>query len=1035
MVVIGPGDAAHIFHTVFGHDQRRGREDRDNPIDRFMDRNFRQGRRERESFRNARADRQSPGRPPVDWERLRGGMSELEYGRQQYQGMLSTAMDANEKVNDQLKQNLGTMGDDEFVRGVQEVVDMAQKYGVQIDAQKEDRSDAVGALEEGVQRMNDEIIKLGEEIENTTTEMLDMFPTDAIHRMSVEMIGRTREEIQNRVRAMSTDRLVDEMFERGMETGQGRGRIDQILNELGVGAPMGQRPEQYQEHLRKLDDNTRTQARQAMSDALGGRVDQDLTQQAQSQQQMFQAQQAQRGAISNMTPEQFASRIGDLRDQGIFSEEQADQALQQGPQQASQGGIGHAMAGYMVGQGMRGGGFGDRVREMWQNRGGGGGARGGGRGGGVAGGGGGGGGRGLPPGAPPGGGGDSGPDGGDPNDPHARARGWRRALGPVSGLIGGLSFMGDIATPGGGPFAQEAAGAMPSLTGGIGGMIGSVGGGPGALVGGLIGQQIGQGIQAAAQPYFSFVEQQRKFESITGEDMGIGPGAFGSSLGPTQTIPGQMTEARLRNPFLSTQEITELTEAITSMGASSEEATELIVPAAEAVDEFRVSAELVGGLSALGQAGYSPMGGAFGPHMASRIQGISQETGMTQPSIEKSVQAGINTGGSTFGFTNAATMGASYASMLGEGTSASDMFYEQLGTAENLQAGAASAVGNYGQMSMLGVGPSEDLNDPKVQARLQQGQINIIKNIGGNFLPDRDENGQALTTGNNIRGATQFMQMHPELGLQDPNEVIKLFNQSSSTPDMGTEAATEEQDAQATAVEDQAAAATGEDMYDASAPEGTFGMLSNVWNRGVRGFGASLASDVPFVGDWLEDTISPDTTDWNLPGSTSARGLWSETGAGSGEGALHKLSTLEDIIPDDIQLESGGTLADAVGPDAEGMEEALNAGDEKIMVGDTAMTVSDFLQGQEQNQFRINAETGLPEPVGDAGDETAAGEGTGTTKVEFTGEAKRFFQVADTKKDGTLSGSVQNAQDDYATNTGQKASHGRPVYGGGSPNG
>lgn len=994
-------------------------------------------------------------RPPINYERQQQDVMKLAALRNQ-QGNMVSATPRIEEKNKNLRSQANSMNDDDFLDQVVDITEMLGSQGVTINTQTANREEMMAELERGYQELSEGIVQVGDEMNALFQQLVEANPADKINQAILEMIGRTRDEIETRIQSFSVDRLVDDMFEQGMERTGGGGDIEQAFEDLAGGVPnsaKGKTREDFKKAIREQPQAVQDQMRKTFAANLSDRLDRQVDLETESEAIMGAAQEGRRSRYSYMQPDEFATLIGQLRDKGM-PEDTARQALDLGPQNVTDSGIGETLASFETTINAEEGTYGERQQKRAQERGRQGyrptpggvgsgreGAYGGPPTGGGSGGPGGGGNR------PPGGGGTPPPGGwpGEPAPPEDERSAFEKfgeEYGPALSLGGALaSLLGRTTRQQNAPMAASMAQGIPNLAGaGLGSLAGSTLGsflpipGVGTIAGGVIGGAIGHGVgkvaSSALQPYLDFTQQQRGMEAMTGENLSHGAGAYVASRTPgSETVQGQVLEASLRNMTLPGDQIQQLAQTMLELGASTEEATEMIVPAAEAVNEFGVSAETVGTLMTVGRNS-SPMGQAFGPHMAQRMQAAAQRSGVPQAQIEQRVMQAVNDPqmAGTFGHTGAATMSTAYSNLMGGGDSATDTLVAQMGIPESLMQGGVNAASDYGQSAILGLDPNVDLSTEEGQAALEEGQSNLIRRLGGRLT--KDSSGQIPATPANLTKAQTLLKVEGQsLNFSSGQQLITAYNALVQNENAGSEVAAEYE-----------AAGVVTDAQDAMASgEGTGWRNEDEESWGIGGMAAGAAGGLANAaemfrglgGGTVAGWLRPDTQGWDMAGSSSAttQQMFEESGGEGADNSLHALSTLPGMRAEHLYTESGSSIMDAFGGSAEAtaLLEGLKSGDEKIMAGDTAVTVEEFLAGHQDGSMKIDETTGLPVPVDDGASDETSGE---RVQVEFTGSAARFFEQVDTTKDGTMAGTLQGAQDDYAANTGSKQNNDRPGLGG-----
>lgn len=187
----------------------------------------------------------------------------------------------------------------------------------------------------------------------------------------------------------------------------------------------------------------------------------------------------------------------------------------------------------------------------------------------------------------------------------------------ATGVVrGGL----DLATPGGqsmleaggqaaGSFGSAAgAGIGATLGGALGLPFGGVGAIPGALVGGAIGAVAGGTLEDVAQPYISYVQQQRDFNRMFGLDsegpsmnpLGMFTGGVDDRPEEYEQLRRSQIDARLENPAVSGQEIDALTESLANMNLTAGQTAEALDNATRLVGEYGMTAEAAAYVTAVG---------------------------------------------------------------------------------------------------------------------------------------------------------------------------------------------------------------------------------------------------------------------------------------------------------------------------------------------------------------------------------------------------------------------------------------------------
>jgi hypothetical protein len=587
------------------------------------------------------------------------------------------------------------------------------------------------------------------------------------------------------------------------------------------------------------------------------------------------------------------------------------------------------------------------------------------------------------------------------------------------GVQGAMNMFGDLLTPGGpsigrtvGGMAQQGLGAAPFLADMLPGM--AFMGNPAVLAtagAGVVGWNTLMGLQ----------EQTRGYERSFGEDQGL-----------TSPLLGAQVDARLTNWLLASEEIDAVTESLANFGATAEQASEALGPAADALSQYRVlDAETAARAAYRGQQ-FSAIGaseaGVLGQVMESLAGG-----GFSAEAINQAAQTSAETY-EPLGVPMSEYSGLGVVNMLQAGGPQTDMLLQQSGTAQrSIEIGGSiiadpMIMGTTANMYSSGTDyTSLDPATPRGRAQANFALYDAVWNVSGDLRQNlnRDDQGNIIVTdADNIMSANLVGQMLAPMNGGQPMGGAELLGILATMESQG---------------------GREEAFQSMLGPEQ---MAERLEQERQREIGGSLQEETrgnrmaQGTAQWGEMMDSPMGIVMGSPilGAAPLQGLFGglaslatgqsaiERGEASGFGSaemwrqskggfMGTLAGVEGqglfdagIDPDKVQVVGPGggrwTLAE-VSRDKK-LRQRFEAGELRAEVdvgGETQMmTAEDLATAAYNNELKFDTGfMGFGKGKGLTMGETSNGSG-GTVQVEFTGTAEEFFRTVDPKNPNSMGG-------------------------------
>ncbi len=594
----------------------------------------------------------------------------------------------------------------------------------------------------------------------------------------------------------------------------------------------------------------------------------------------------------------------------------------------------------------------------------------------------------------------------------------RLGVAPAASAGAGAAGAAGVAGAGGG-LGAAGAGAAGAAAGAAGAGAAGAGLGGAALAGGAIAAPIVLGAGAFGV-WNNLAQRQQAIERQFGTEQSINPNPWAEDNMFESGLLQAQAQARLSHFFLSGEQIESLTSAMAEMGMTAEETAEALGPVSDAVARYRGLSETnavrasqeginfsrVGAANAevLGAVLESVSGGGFGGEY---IQQTAQEAG------EK-----LNVFGNEGGQYLAAGLMRAYQGE--EGQDPLDRAVQEAGIV-NQDIDVAAAIRNNPDVANTITsltGNTDILNmrvgSPEFQNEAAASINRIVEKYWTQGPLELDEEGVPIIEGQNdpqflaANYIAQMISSTPGMPQADANDVllrVAELQENGGVEGMMQESmyGYEEQERQDQRIKDEAAGSIQERAHDEFEKQG------------------GDPEDVPAQGPWnaLRDTLygitsieslKPDTFEKGGPGSIGLFSSTDETWQAAKGGFVGAISSQGGVETADIMTSHEGMTLAEVAQDPELLRQ-VEEGTITLAAGNQMLTAQEVSEGLregsmhwEQGAFGWGGEIAM-------GAEGTDNSGGGPVQIEFTDEARQFFQSADPKNRYNNAGNVTDAQD------------------------
>lgn len=555
--------------------------------------------------------------------------------------------------------------------------------------------------------------------------------------------------------------------------------------------------------------------------------------------------------------------------------------------------------------------------------------------------------------------------------------------------FGALSAATDFATPGGRTGAESALGSIGSAGSGVGAAIGQVVGGPAGLVAGsYLGGQVGDVVGQFASPYLNYIQQQKGYESVTGENLqgrgsesGLLNFAQSTALVPSAepNIQSEQASARLENLNVAPEQIQTLTDTLLQLGMTSEQAAESIGPLTDTIAQTNIDPTVAATLARTAQIETGTENESLGIEnarfIADQIQQIARSGQLNQQEVQSMVTANSQEAGPIIGYQNAQDQGLAMSQTIGEMNPDTVQAMRDAGVPEQMMQNINNMRGDLGATYVSGLQDYSPMSEEFGEQGMMQ-QARDVQEITSTVPTQSDgEGGQEPT-------AEGYMMLenlansgaYPTLQGIPPAQLWQMSQEENFTP-QGVQKEIQNTKQDRTKREKRQSARAGGDIGGAN-------------KYRIRGeepgrFAKFLPGDSTLVG--RRGGLIGEGGEQNELIDASQR--TAKTGIGN-VGQI--MRTDKGIDASQIKLEGGRTFADLEGNPQ--LMRRVQRGEVKIQRGDQKMTAQQFSERLMKQGGYSTKEGGLA--LGSQPSEAQKG-GTQNVQVEFTGMAEDFFKVKD----------------------------------------